>query len=232
MQPQSSVRLDEMHGATVYDSSGDKIGSVEEIYYEEDTRHPEWIGVGTGFFKTKRVLVPVAGAGLYEDGLMVAYEKDFVKDSPDVQGDVLTGREAADLYGYYGSRPQVMEQPERAAGGTTVSRGEEELEVGTRRVEVGKVRLRKWVETEPVALEIDLQRDVARVTRTPVDRDVTGRELGADEAEVTLGRDEAVVGKRTVEKERVTLEKGTETDTEQIRDELKKERVEVEGKDD
>ena len=229
MKSQSSVRLDEMRGQTVYDLSGDKIGSVEEIYYNEYTTRPEWIGIGTGFFGNKRVLVPVDGGGLYQDGLMVAYDKDFVKDSPDVQGDVLTDREEIDLYSYYGVRPQMVEPtPERAVGDTTVTRGEEELSVGTRRVEVGKVRLRKWVETEPVALEIDLQRDVARVTRTPVDRTTTGRELGSDETEVTLSRDEPVVGKRTVEKERVTLEKGSETDTEQISDKLRKERVEVE----
>ena len=229
MASRNTVRLDEMRDSTVYDSSGNKIGSVEEIYYDEDTSQPEWIGVGTGFFTTKRVLVPVAGAALYEDGLMVAYDKDFVKDSPDVQGDVLTDREEVELYSYYTVHPTTTpDAPRATTGETSVTRGEEELEVGTRRVEAGKVRLRKWVETEPVALEVDLQRDVARVTSEPLDRTTTSRELGPDETEVTLGRDEPVVGKRTVEKERVTLEKGTETDTEQITDELKKERVEIE----
>jgi uncharacterized protein (TIGR02271 family) len=157
-----------------------------------------------------------------------------VKDSPDVQGDVLTDSEEIALYSYYGNRPEATAPPVatgRSESETSVTRGEEELEVGTRRVESGKVRLRKWVETEPVALEIDLQRDVVRVTSEPIDRTTTSRELGQDETEVTLSRDEPVVGKRTVEKERVTLEKGTETDTRQITDELKKERVEVEGRD-
>jgi sporulation protein YlmC with PRC-barrel domain len=52
------VRLDAMRGAPVFDSSGDKIGSVEEIFYDGQSKRPEWIGIGMGFFGTKRVLVP------------------------------------------------------------------------------------------------------------------------------------------------------------------------------
>jgi sporulation protein YlmC with PRC-barrel domain len=61
-QEMTRVRLDEMRGQPVYDNEGQKIGNVEEIYYDQQTRAPEWIGVGTGFFGTKRVLVPVQGS--------------------------------------------------------------------------------------------------------------------------------------------------------------------------
>ena len=60
-QEMNRVRLDEMRGAPVHDNAGEKIGKVEEIYYDQQTRVPEWIGIGTGFFGTKRVLVPVKG---------------------------------------------------------------------------------------------------------------------------------------------------------------------------
>ena len=79
-----NVRLDQMRGTPVYDTDGDKIGDVEEIFYDLETQTPEWIGVGTGFFGTKRVLVPVEGASIRDDGICVAYDKDHVKDSPDV----------------------------------------------------------------------------------------------------------------------------------------------------
>ena len=72
-QEMSSVRLDELRGQPVYDNAGEKIGSVEEIYYDPATHSPEWIGIGTGFFGTKRVLVPVEGAQVSDDGLMIAY---------------------------------------------------------------------------------------------------------------------------------------------------------------
>ena len=58
-QEMSRVRLDEMRGAPVYDNEGDKIGKVEEIFYDHQTRQRDWIGICTGFFGTKLVLVPV-----------------------------------------------------------------------------------------------------------------------------------------------------------------------------
>jgi sporulation protein YlmC with PRC-barrel domain len=47
-------RVTALYGADVYDSAGDKIGTVEEIFYDEQPNRPEWIGIRTGFFKTKR----------------------------------------------------------------------------------------------------------------------------------------------------------------------------------
>jgi sporulation protein YlmC with PRC-barrel domain len=54
-------QLQGLKGAPVYDASGDQIGKVEEIFADVDSGSPEWIGLGTGFFGTKRVLVPVVG---------------------------------------------------------------------------------------------------------------------------------------------------------------------------
>jgi sporulation protein YlmC with PRC-barrel domain len=101
-QTMSRVRLDEMRGEPVYDSAGEKIGKVEEIYYDQQTRVPEWIGIGTGFFGTKRVLVPVQGAQLAEDGLIVAYSEEQVKDSPDIDEEDVSQQCEADLAAYYG----------------------------------------------------------------------------------------------------------------------------------
>ncbi len=55
-------------------------------------------------------------------------------------------------------------------GEVSVSRHEEEIQVGKREVEYGRVRLRKWVETEPVTEEIELRRETAFVERQPVNR--------------------------------------------------------------
>ena len=101
-QEMSRVRLDEMRGASVYDAAGDKIGNVEEIFYDQQTRVPEWVGIGTGFLGTKRVLVPVRGAQVIEDGLLVAYPKEQVKDSPDIDSDEISQGEEAELSAFYG----------------------------------------------------------------------------------------------------------------------------------
>ena len=228
-QEMNRVRLDEMRGAPVYDNAGEKIGTVEELFYDHETRAPEWIGIGTGFFGTKRVLVPVAGAQSTDDGLTVAFSKDHVKDSPDIDEDEISQECEAELIAYYG----LAQQSRRRASGRdedqAVTRSEEEIEVGKRSVDAGSARLRKWVETEPVALDVELRREVARVTREPIDQPVGDHDFTAEEVEVPLHREKPVVQKRAVAKERIGLEKDVETDEATVQDELKKERVEVEG---
>jgi uncharacterized protein (TIGR02271 family) len=238
-QTMNRVRLDEMRGAPVYDNNGDKIGKVEEIYYDQQTRVPEWIGIGTGFFGTKRVLVPVKGAATHDDGLMVPYSKDQVNDSPDIDAEEISQETEAELAAFYG----LGYSKERSATGRTegaprgnkrdedqaMTRAEEELEVGKRPVDAGTARLKKWVETEPVALDVELQREVARVTREPIDRPAGEHEFSEEEVEVPLHREKPVVQKQAVAKERVGLQKDVQTETQTVEDELKKERVEVEG---
>jgi uncharacterized protein (TIGR02271 family) len=240
-QQMTQVRLDQMRGAPVYDSDGDKIGKVDEIFYDHQTRAPEWIGVGTGFFGSKRVLVPVKGSAPYDDGLMVAYSKEQVKDSPDIDEDEISQQCEADLAAYYGlgyskqrSQTGLTEGGKRPAttGGKdkqSVTRSEEEVEVGKRPVEAGSARLRKWVETEPVALDVELQREVALVSRERIDQPVGEHDFSEEEVEMPLRGEKPVVQKQAVAKERVGLEKDVRTDKEKVRDEVKKERVEVEG---
>ena len=241
-QEMSRVRLDEMRGAPVYDRDGDKIGKVEEIFYDHDTHVPEWIGIGTGFFGTKRVLVPVQGAQQSEDGLRVAYTKEHVKDGPDIDSDDISQQQEAELAAFYGlgysnqeSRTGLTEgdgRPRRErghAGEQAVTRSEEELEVGKRDVDAGSVRLRKWVETEPVALDVELHREVARVTREPIDEPAPDHEFGEEQIEVPLRAEQPMVQKRTVAKERIGVEKGVETERQTVEDEVRKERVDVDG---
>ena len=249
MQETLSIeRLQELRGTTVYSSDGDKIGSVEEIYVDEQTNQPEWIGLGTGFFGTKRVIVPVQGADLTGDGVTVPYTKDQVKATPDIDGDEISQATEAELYSHYGleysERRSDTGLPEGGYGtgvadttrertGTVgegdVVRAEEEIQVGKQETEAGRARLRKWVETEPVEMDVELKRETARVTREPIDEPVSGADLGEQEVEVPLRQEEAVAQKQTVAKERIGLEKDVETQQETVTDEVRKERVEVEG---
>lgn len=227
-QEMSRVRLDEMRGAPVYDSAGEKIGKVEEIFYDTQSRVPEWIGIGTGFFGTKRVLVPVQGAQVADDGLSLAYAKDKVKDSPDIDEEQITAECESELKSYYGLN-DATGNPGSVDEDQAITRSEEEIDVGKRSVEAGTARLRKWVETEPVALDVKLRREVARVTREPIDQPVGDHDFTDQEIEVPLHQEKPVVQKQAVAKERVGLQKDVETDTATVQDELKKERVEVEG---
>ena len=230
-QEQSRVRLDEMRGAPVYDNAGEKIGKVEEIFYDQQTNVPEWVGIGAGFFGTKRVLVPLRGAQVTEDGLMVAYAKDHVKDSPDVDEEDISPRCEAELLAFYGEGGADRTTATASTGTEeeSVTRSEEELEVGKRSVDAGTARLRKWVETEPVALDVELNREVARVTRESIEEPVGDHDFQDEEVEVPLHAEKPVVQKRAVAKERIGVEKDVQTETQTVQDELRKERVEVDG---
>ncbi|MEA2286675.1 MAG: hypothetical protein QOJ21_2718 [Solirubrobacteraceae bacterium] len=115
-----------------------------------------------------------------------------------------------------------------------MTRSEEELAVGTQRQERGRARLRKWVETEQVEETVPVRREEVRVEREPitdanVDRAVGGPDISEEEHEVVLYEEEPVVEKRAVPKERVRLDKDLETGEETVTDEVRKERIEVEG---
>jgi uncharacterized protein (TIGR02271 family) len=253
MQTATIERLSQARGAPVFAQDGEKIGSVEDVFQDYETREPEWIGIGTGIFGTKRVLVPVRGADLRDDGVYVPYTKDQIKDSPDIDGDEIDESTERSLYSHYGlsysERRSESTLPEGGPAMTgehrpgtmgagdeadvqregMVTRHEEELRVGTRDVEAGRARLRKWVETEPEEVDVALRRETARVTREPVDRPAGEGELGEEEIDVPLRAEEAVVEKETVAKERVGLERDVETERETVGGEVRKEQIDVEG---
>jgi uncharacterized protein (TIGR02271 family) len=125
----------------------------------------------------------------------------------------------------------------------TVTRSEEELHVAearTERKETGKVRLRKYVVTENVKMDVPVTREEVRVTREPVSGTPTARDdgkipsgqaadIGEVEQEIVTYEERPVVSKETVPKERVRLEKDTVTDTETVQDQVRKEKVDIAG---
>lgn len=97
-------RLADLEGVEVRSVAGEKIGHVNELFCDEATHEPEWIGVGTGFLGLKEVVVPVEGAALEGDALFVPYERDVVKRQPgfDEEDGVLTPDSERRLYLYFG----------------------------------------------------------------------------------------------------------------------------------
>jgi uncharacterized protein (TIGR02271 family) len=240
----SVTRLADMRDQPVYDSAGEKIGKVDEIFYDTATNVPEWLGIGTGFFGSKRVLVPVKGAREEQDGLAVAYPKEQVKDSPEIDGDEISEQTERELASYYGlgyserrSATGLTEGTPSGAGAGVgrsqkeVVRHEEEVKVGKRPVEAGRARLRKWVETEPVEMDVALQQERARVTRERVDQPVGEHEFEEEEVEVPLRGEEPVVQKQARAKERVAVGKETQTKRETVKEDVRKEQVGIEGED-
>jgi uncharacterized protein (TIGR02271 family) len=108
-----------------------------------------------------------------------------------------------------------------------MTRHEEELKVGKRPTETGRLRLHKWVETEPVEADVELRQEKATLRREPVNRPASGTDIGEQEIEVPLRGEEPVVEKETVAKERVTAEKDVDTRRQKVTDTVKKERVDT-----
>ena len=96
-------QLLQQRGQDLYDSNGDKIGKIEEIYLDADSGEPEWALVNTGLFGTKSSFVPLRDAT--DDGgtVTVPYDKSQVKDAPKMDPDgELSRTEEDDLYRHYG----------------------------------------------------------------------------------------------------------------------------------
>jgi uncharacterized protein (TIGR02271 family) len=127
--------------------------------------------------------------------------------------------------------------PEAGRGETTgrddaMTRSEEELRVGTTEQESGRVRLRKYVETEDVDETVPVSREEPRVEREPItdaniDQAMSGPEISEGEHEVVLHEEEVVAEKHVEPKERVRLETDTVTDEREVSDSVRKERIEV-----
>jgi uncharacterized protein (TIGR02271 family) len=234
-------------GRDVIDQDGEKIGTIDQVYVDDTSGAPEFALVKSGLFGTKSRFVPVRDARAEGDDVRVPYPKDTVADAPSVDPDGhLSESEEAELYRYYnleysgaqsgsgigdvGMRG-TAEAPEHGRD-DAMTRSEEELRVGTRQREAGKVRLRKYVTTEQVDETVPVKKERARVEREPItdanrDQALSGAEITEAEHEITLTDEEPVVEKRAVPKERVRLEKDVDTQESQVSEEVRKEQIEV-----
>jgi uncharacterized protein (TIGR02271 family) len=117
-------------GGKVITSDGDKIGSVGQIYLDDNTGEPNWVTVKTGLFGTSESFVPLNGATLSGGDIVVNHDKATVKDAPRVDADgSITPEEEDTLYSYYGlsskdagyetDRDRVMTGRDYAAGHDT-----------------------------------------------------------------------------------------------------------------
>ncbi|HEX3201050.1 MAG TPA: PRC-barrel domain-containing protein, partial [Actinomycetes bacterium] len=90
-------------GRTMVDRDGDRIGNIDAIYVDDQTGEPEWALVNTGFFGTRSTFVPIAQATARGDQVQVPYEKQLVKDAPNMDPDGhLSEQEEQELWRHYG----------------------------------------------------------------------------------------------------------------------------------
>ncbi|RBY79039.1 photosystem reaction center subunit H [Blastococcus sp. TF02-09] len=244
-------QLSTVIGSTAHGTDG-KIGTVGEVYLDDETGRPEWATVHTGLFGTKESFVPLAEADLSGSDLRLPYDKDKVKNAPQIDTDGhLSPEEEAELYRYYGigsgtetaytdttttDRTNTHGTVGHDTSGPTtdnaMTRSEEQLRVGTERVEAGRVRLRKYVVTENVTQTVPVSHEEIRVEREPItDANVgnalDGPAISEEEHEVVLHAERPVVAKEAVPVERVRLDTQTVTEQETINETVRKEQIEL-----
>ena len=95
-------QLSTVIGSTAHGADG-KLGTVGEVYLDDETGRPEWATVRTGLFGTKESFVPLAEADLSGSDLRLPYDTDKIKNAPKIDTDGhLSPSEEAELYRYYG----------------------------------------------------------------------------------------------------------------------------------
>ena len=115
-----------------------------------------------------------------------------------------------------------------------MTRSEEQLHVGTEKVQTGRARLRKYVVTEQQTVNVPVSHEEVRLEREPItDGNVgdalDGPAISEEEHEVVLTEERPVIAKETVPVERVRLDKETVTENETVTDSVRKEEIELDG---
>jgi sporulation protein YlmC with PRC-barrel domain len=71
-------------GRTIVDRHGEKIGTFDEIYLDEESSKPEWAAVTTGLFGRRQTFVPLREAHLAGEDVQVPFDREQVKNAPSV----------------------------------------------------------------------------------------------------------------------------------------------------
>jgi uncharacterized protein (TIGR02271 family) len=107
---------------------------------------------------------------------------------------------------------------------------EEELRVGKRDVNLGRVRVRSYVRETPVNEQVNLRSERVALERRPVDRPLTDADLAFQDRTIEAEEhaEEAVISKQARVTEEIALRKEADTRTETVSDSVRKTEVEVE----
>jgi sporulation protein YlmC with PRC-barrel domain len=252
-----TMQAHELIGARVTDGDGQVVGTVNQVFNDDAEGTPAWVRVhageqhrfvplGGGSISASGLSVPFAaqrimnGPDVDVDQHMSAAQTDELNrhyglgvppqgGQPDVNtqpGNAGTGPDAGTEPGNAGTRPDIGPQP----GEDWLIRAEERVDVGTEVRESGRARLHKYVDVEPVEQAVHVSHEEYEVERVPItpEERVNGV-IAEGEQEIILHEERAVLRKEAVPVERVRLVTKKVEEDSTIRDQIRKERVEVEA---
>jgi uncharacterized protein (TIGR02271 family) len=218
-------------GSPVTDPSGERFGTLVELFVGKQTGRPEFgfVALGNG---EERVAVPLAHARPGPDALVLPFPAERVLAAPRVQADVdeIPAEVGELILEHFG-----VEREEPSEADTEVVVSEEQLAVETRMQPTERVRVRKAVVTEDVTLTVTVRREELVIEREPIvptSHQAADGEFalpdGQGPVEFVLHAEEPVVTKRVVPVEKVRLNRNTITEERRIADTVRRERVDVE----
>lgn len=101
MTTQNNIR--DLFNTTAFDSNGEKLGDVQEVFVDDHSGQPTFVEVKHGLFGMSSSLVPLKGHRLQGEDLQLAFSKDRIKDAPEVNADEgLTPEEQNRIFEHYG----------------------------------------------------------------------------------------------------------------------------------
>ncbi len=235
-------------GATVYDAAGEKVGTVRSYDAQGG-----YLDVEKGWLFPKDFYIPlsaVQGTDANGDVQLSLYKDDLQGDQyayPPAEGvaspaaydqgvgtttDTVTMTTVAPDTSGLAARGQV--QTVQGDEEIAVPVREEELVVGKRAQEEGRVHLHKDVVEEQQTVTVPLEQERVTVDRVPVSGqadDTAADAFTEQDIEVPVMGEEAIVGKQVRATEEVRLHKDAVTEQQQVSGTVRKERVTVEGTD-
>jgi uncharacterized protein (TIGR02271 family) len=258
-----SNSLGRLSGLTVTGPDGDSIGKIKDVYEATDGGGGTFATVTTGLFAGGASFFPLDARAARRLGRRPVHQgvhqgrppgrerrgADRSRGAAPVR--VLLPRRCHDGDDRARRVPRPaglhrVRQDDRqtvghdTSGPTTdnaMTASEEQLRVGTERVEAGRARLRKYIVTETETRTVPVSHEEVRVEREPITdanmpNAMAGPAISEEEHEVVLTAEKPVVAKEAVPVERVRLDTETVTDQVQVSEEIRKEQIDVDGADD
>jgi len=204
-----------MEGTPVLDVAGEKIGTVSEH------------GVQDGFlvihhgFLNRDVYIPLGVIQTSDPSCVyLSITRDAALNQDWQAASTHSGMTAAST-GSVAGAPDTVEVPVH----------EEELVVGRREQEIGRVHLHNDVVEEPQTITAPVTHEEVTLERVPVQGEYTPSPDAFTEKDIDVPvmGEEIVTDKRAKVTEEVRLQKQPVTEEQQVRDTVRKERVRIEG---
>ena len=245
----------DIRGWDVKDANDKKIGEVDELIFDEQSRKVRYIVLdleGNTFdLDTREVLVPIGIAQLHEKeddvilpGVTSAqlqslpeYDKDSITN--DIENKVRTvfagiggaalASGANDFYNHehFNEDNLYRNRGKDIENVETIPVIEEELQVGKREVEKGGIRLRTRIVENEVKENVNLREEKIHIERTPVDRPANVSDLREEQVEFTERAEVPVVSKEARVVEEISLNKEVTEKEETIQDTVRHTKVDV-----